>query len=42
MQKIEPSNIDVPHEVVGDFLASLARVVNHRRGIHDKVKFANG
>lgn len=24
-------HIEAPHEVVGDFLVSLARVVNHRR-----------
>ena len=24
-------NVEAPHEVIGDFLTSLARVVNHRR-----------
>jgi hypothetical protein len=31
LQNINPPTVDAPHEIVGDFLASLARVVNHRR-----------
>lgn len=30
-QNIGNPNVDAPHEVIGDFLASLERVVNYRR-----------
>lgn len=30
-QDLDIHNIEAPHEVVGDFLTSLARVMNHRR-----------
>ena len=31
IESLDIPNVDAPHEVLGDFLTSLVRVVNHRK-----------